>query len=226
MSKQKNTNYTDKLIILALILVLIIILVSKCESCVKGGDTNKPTTDTVYIPGEKTIERVPVLALENGRIPDPAKVIVDSFVAYEKILTSVDSNEIIRPWIEKYNDIADNYNKLLTDYNAERQYVDSARFKAALVTVKNKVQKNRIFGQQIFLDSTLFVTTTVPEKRRNKLFFDMGGQWLSDTTMSLMAGLSLLTKKNKIYSLDGLIDTRGRYGVQGKISLPLSLRRK
>jgi hypothetical protein len=94
------------------------------------------------------------------------------------------------------------------------------------VTVKNKVQKNRIFGQQIFLDSALFVVETVAEKKRNKFSLAMGGQYQSDTTMGLLAGLSVVTKKGWGYSIKGLIDTKGRKGGQLEITLPLSLRRK
>lgn len=227
MREQKEQkNYTLPLWTIIVVCITVLICIATCNGCKKGGETQVPKTDTVYLPGEKTIERVPVLSLENGRIPDPTKVVIDSFVAYEKILMPVDSNEIIRPWIEKYNEVAEANNKLLQEFNTIREYIDSARFKAGLVTVKNKAQKNRIFDQQIFLDSALFVNNTIAAKQRNKFSLALGSQWQSDTTLGFLAGFTVNTKKGWGYSLKGMIDTRQRKGIQGEILLPLSLRRK
>jgi hypothetical protein len=167
------------------------------------------------------------LAFENGRIPDETKTRIDSFIQFDiaEKIREVDSNAIVQLWIDKYNDIADKYNLLLADWNTVREYVDSARFEAALVTVKNKIQKNRVLGQQIFLDSAKRITTTIPEKKRNKIGLALGGQYWSDTTIALGAGFTLRNKKEVMYGFKVLVDTKQRWGAMGEIVFPLSLRR-
>jgi uncharacterized protein YutD len=228
MSKKKNTNYTLTLWAIIVICITILILLATCNGCKRGGEVTQPKTDTSYIPGEKTIVREPLLVLEGGRIPDEPKYRINSFVQFDIVekIKDVDSNAIVQSWIDKYNDVADKYNLLLSDWNLEREYVDSARFSAALVTVKNKIHHNRNVGQQIFLDSALRTTTIIPEKKRNKVGLAIGGQYWSDTTIALGAGFTLQTKKGRMYGIKGLIDTKQRWGVMGEIIFPMSLRRK
>ncbi len=215
-------KYTNQLLMYALCALLGFVL--GCNvSCNKTGKAVKPTTDTVYLPGEKTKEHIPVLTLENGHIPDETKPEVDSFIAYDKI--PVDSNEIIKPWIEKYNEVAEANNKLLEEYNTMREYIDSARFDAGLVTVKNRVSKNKIQGQQIFLDSAKLIIKTTPQKKRNEVYFSMGGLY-NPQALSVGGGLILKTKRDRMFGANAYLGTDGQLTYNFHTAFKISLRRK
>ena len=217
-----HQKYTNQLLGYAICFILGFVL--GCNvGCGKGGKEVKSTSDTVYLPGEKTIERIPTLVLENGRIPDDTKTIIDSFISYDII--PVDSNEIIKPWIEKYNEVAEANNKLLEEYETRREYVDSARFDAGLVTVKNKVSKNKIQGQQIFLDSARLITNTAPLKKRNEVYFSMGGIY-NQTALSVGGGLTLKTKRDRMFGVNAYLGTDGQVTYNFQTAFKISLRRK
>jgi hypothetical protein len=229
--KNKAINYQLTLWAIIVACVTILILLATCNGCKRGGQIVKPTSDSTKTiqPKEERGPTEPILVLENGRIPDDPKVRIDSFIYFDIVekVKQVDTNAIVQEWIDKYNAIADKYNSLLADWNAKREYEDSARFKAGLVKVKNTAQRNRIFDQQIILDSAMLLTinNTIPEKKRNKIGLALGGQYWSDTTIALGIGFTLQTKNGRQYGLKGLVDTKQKWGVMGEVVFPLSLRR-
>jgi hypothetical protein len=118
--------------------------------------------------------------------------------------------------------------KVIKEYFEKVVYRDTVNTKYGLVFIYDTVHQNRLGPRQVLfsLDSIPIITNTITlkEKPRNQVFFGLNGQWNTGArTMGVGPSLMFKTKRNQVFEIGALIDTKSQWIYQGSIKIPISL---
>lgn len=131
-------------------------LTQRLKDC-GGKDTvwaTKQDTTFIMIPQQAALA-------ENVKLVKVIVPRIDSFISYE----FPDTTELSRYKTAYY--------ELLTDYNTENQYVDTALFKNGIAIISNTVKQNKLHDQKTILDSIRedIVTRTIFKPVRKPVLY-------------------------------------------------------
>lgn len=198
-------------------IVLVFILINKCTSCGKTGNGSSKTVkiDTVYVKVKQDTSYIPV--------PDtifyPKEKLRfkwDTLWINDDLLTA---NEIEHPTF--------NYRE---DYFATRVYKDTLNNKYGSIIINDTISQNKVQGRGVktyILIPEVTKTITVPEKKRNQLYF--GGGLFGNETKVLSgyeAGLMFKTKQDRILSLSYNQIFNGQHYYKASVYFKLSFKKQ
>jgi hypothetical protein len=223
--------------LLTICLLFFLLGLVTCKSCIKTPacpevktETSTDTTKSVNPPQETELH-IPTLVFEGGNIEKaewmnwrPAPIVrIDSFILFERM--PVDTSAIIKPYVDKYNALFDEWNLL-------RKYADTNRFNNGRVIIDALVKNNRLQIKST-LDSTTTTTITntttktIPAKQNVVGYLGVrGGYNFSDSSMNLGAAFSLKLKNDWRFGVAGKINTRSQKTAELEVDIPIRLKRK
>lgn len=198
-----------------------------CKSCTKPCSETK--TDSVVVK-DTTIIIVPE---QRADIPQPTlanetRPRIDSFIQFLDL--PADTSAIIRPYVTKYNALADKYNKMFLDHNTARTYQDTMRFDNGNVALTSDIFQNKqqkvsasLFGLQ---QTTITNTVTKYERRVIGFFGLSGGYQFADSSAYIGSSFRLKFKSDMLLGLAAKYSSRSRLMVEAEYAVPIRLGRR
>lgn len=199
-----------------------------CKSCTKPCSTTIDTviqkkTDTVHI----------TLPAQSAEIPQPTmasetKPKTDSFIQF----LDADTNAILKPLTEKYNMLADKYNKLFLDHNTARSYEDSAHFDNGTVIGTGQVSQNKLRAWKFTLRDvpqtiiTNTITHTIEQKRTIGFFGLQGGYGIRDSSIYIGAAFRLKFRNDALLGMSAKYSSRSNLLMEGEYAVPIRLSKR
>jgi hypothetical protein len=188
----------------------------------KSTVSKKTTVDTIAKPKKETIAPKPIREEQTGYVP--YFVTAADFFDIDTSILDFDSAQ----WVRK-----ELYDALVKEYSTKRYYQDSTIYTEGRVDQSAVVQGNKLTSwsvQPTFYEKTTTITETktitTQSPKRRQLYFNLGGQYLiKDTTMGVIAGLAWKDKKDRVFTVNGIADTRGNYGAQATASFLISFKK-
>lgn len=217
-----RTNIT--LLLIFLILVAVLLLIGTCRQPVTEVKENKPPDTTINkVPDTTTPIHQPSLAKEEK----PNK---DSLKWFEPIVItqSVDTANIIRPYVEAYNDLAAASNSLLGEMHTKRTYDSTYKGTTADARVKFEVYKNKAQNIEVgFSNQTeKVINNYITQPQKGELYYGFGGGYSIGDSTAWLTPASILwrTKKNLVLEADWSLGLKGGQLVKLKV-YPFNRRR-
>jgi hypothetical protein len=111
----------------------------------------------------------------------------------------------------------------------QKVYVsDSVKTKFGFIRIHDSLWQNRIIARQVFTDFSLPVYTNtilIPEKKRNQVYFGLGGAGGPGLPMSVGPSLMFKSKSGHVLEVGGMLNSRGQWSVNGSLKFLIHLKK-
>jgi hypothetical protein len=198
-----------------------------CNGCGNSGsiEVKKTTSDSnvIILPPERS-------EITQPEIADKKKDKSFPFVTMPVPVIPVPSGNY-DSLLNEFNALAAALKEVWRQFDEQKNYTQSFRFKNGVVGFSGSVYQNNLFNLQATLDSVkeTTITNTVyeREKKRNQFSLGLGGIYNNDTRILSVGGSVLLkTKNGRMYNAGAYVGTDRTISYKVEAYFPISFRKQ